>query len=39
MKYDRATYQYRNAADRQKDWGEIYNHKGVMAGLKKQAAR
>uniref|UniRef100_A0A2C9JI59 glutamate synthase (NADH) n=1 Tax=Biomphalaria glabrata TaxID=6526 RepID=A0A2C9JI59_BIOGL len=39
VKYKRATYQYRNAAERQKDWKEIYNHKQVMEGLRVQAAR
>ena len=39
MKYKRATYQYRNAGDRQKDWDEIYNHKSVVEGLRMQAAR
>ena len=39
VKYKRAKYQYRDAKTRQKDWGEIYNHKEVMDGLQKQAAR
>lgn len=39
VKYKRATYQYRNAKDRQKDWDEIYNHKSVVEGLRMQAAR
>ena len=39
MKYRRATNQYRSPQDRLKDWGEVYNHKGVMKGLRKQAAR
>ncbi|XP_056015239.1 uncharacterized protein LOC125673905 isoform X2 [Ostrea edulis] len=39
MKYSRASYQYRDAKVRQKDWKEIYNHKVVKDGLKVQAAR
>lgn len=39
MKYDRASYQYRDVKTRQKDWKEIYNHKVVKDGLKVQAAR
>ena len=39
VKYNRATYQYRDAKTRQKDWKEIYNHKIVKDGLKTQAAR
>ncbi|XP_061171212.1 uncharacterized protein LOC133180759 [Saccostrea echinata] len=39
MKYSRASYQYRDAKTRQKDWKEIYNHKVVKDGLKVQAAR
>ncbi|KAL8570900.1 hypothetical protein ACOMHN_023573 [Nucella lapillus] len=39
VKYKRATYQYRNAKDRQKDWDEIYNHKPVIEGLRMQASR
>jgi len=39
VKYKRATNQYRAATSRQKDWGEIYNHGGVMEGLRMQAAR
>ncbi|XP_076444401.1 uncharacterized protein LOC143282637 [Babylonia areolata] len=39
VKYKRATYQYRNTKDRQKDWDEIYNHKAVTEGLRMQAAR
>ena len=39
MKYKRATNQYRSASARLEDWNEIYNHSGVMAGLRKQAAR
>lgn len=39
VKYKRATYQYRDAGTRQKDWKEIYNHKVVKDGLKTQAAR
>ncbi|KAL5009527.1 hypothetical protein ScPMuIL_011832 [Solemya velum] len=37
--YKRATYQYRPANQRQKDWQEIYNHDVVKDGLRKQAAR
>ncbi|XP_076076951.1 uncharacterized protein LOC143047651 isoform X1 [Mytilus galloprovincialis] len=39
MKYPRSSNQYREVNTRQKDWKEIYNHKGVKAGLKVQAAR
>ncbi|XP_013383645.1 glutamate synthase [NADH], amyloplastic-like isoform X2 [Lingula anatina] len=39
VKYKRATYQYRQPAERMKDWNEIYNHKQVQNGLKEQAAR
>ena len=39
VKYSRATNQYRLTEDRLNDWGEVYNHKGVMEGLRKQAAR
>uniref|UniRef100_A0A0B7B9R4 glutamate synthase (NADH) n=1 Tax=Arion vulgaris TaxID=1028688 RepID=A0A0B7B9R4_9EUPU len=39
VKYKRATYQYRDAAERQKDWKEIFNHKQVKDGLRVQAAR
>ncbi|XP_025097686.1 putative glutamate synthase [NADPH] isoform X1 [Pomacea canaliculata] len=39
VKYKRATYQYRNAKERENDWGEIYNHKIVREGLRVQAAR
>nr|XP_022287923.1 glutamate synthase 1 [NADH], chloroplastic-like isoform X2 [Crassostrea virginica] len=39
MKYERATYQYRDIKTRQKDWKEIYNHKVVKEGLQQQAAR
>lgn len=39
MKYPRSTNQYREVNTRQKDWKEIYNHKGVKEGLKVQAAR
>ncbi|KAK7108161.1 hypothetical protein V1264_015947 [Littorina saxatilis] len=39
VKYKRATYQYRGAEERQKDWDEIYNHKTVTEGLRMQAAR
>ena len=39
VKYKRATYQYRDANVRQKDWKEIYNHRQVKDGLKLQAAR
>ena len=39
VKYARATNQYRPPERRLEDWGEVYNHAGVMAGLRKQAAR
>ena len=39
MKYPRATYQYRDPKERQQDWKEIYNHRAVRQGLRKQAAR
>ena len=39
MKYSRATNQYRKAEERLSDWNEVYNHKGVMEGLRVQAAR
>ena len=39
VKYKRATNQYRAPKERLEDWGEVYNHKGVMQGLRKQAAR
>ena len=39
MKYKRATYQYRNAGERLKDWNEVFNHRTVMGGLRVQAAR
>lgn len=38
-KYERSTAQYRKVEDRLSDWGEIFNHKEVKKGLKKQAAR
>ena len=39
VKYKRATNQYRPPEQRLQDWGEVYNHKGVMDGLRTQAAR
>ncbi|ELT96170.1 hypothetical protein CAPTEDRAFT_177943 [Capitella teleta] len=39
IKYDRATNQYRAAEERLNDWNEVYNHKGIMKGLRTQAAR
>ncbi|ESO94104.1 hypothetical protein LOTGIDRAFT_239527 [Lottia gigantea] len=39
VKYNRATYQYRDPDSRQKDWNEIFNHKQVKEGLRMQAAR
>lgn len=39
VKYKRARNQYRDPAERLGDWGEVYNHKGVMDGLRTQAAR
>lgn len=39
MKYKRQTGLYRPAADRQKDWNEIYNSVHVRKGLRMQAAR
>ena len=39
MKYNRQGVMYREAADRMKDWNEIYNHKLVKKGLRRQAAR
>ena len=39
MKYARATIQYREPGDRLEDWGEIYNHKPIKKGIKRQAAR
>ncbi|KAK6187782.1 hypothetical protein SNE40_005732 [Patella caerulea] len=39
VKYNRATYQYRDPAKRQQDWNEIFNHKQVKEGLRMQAAR
>lgn len=38
-KYPRNTNQYRNVADRLKDWNEIHNHNEVKKNLKQQAAR
>ena len=35
----RETKMYRGAADRTKDWDEIYDFKHVRRGLKTQAAR
>lgn len=37
--YSRTQKAYRETSKRLEDWDEIYNHKGVRAGLKKQAAR
>ena len=39
MQYDREKVMYRSAAERMKDWNEIYNHKLVKKGLRRQAAR
>lgn len=39
VKYKRETSMYRPAAERQKDWNEIYNFEGVRRGLRTQAAR
>ncbi|XP_072178929.1 uncharacterized protein [Diadema setosum] len=39
VKYGRNNDQYRKVGVRMKDWGEIYNHKGVKKQLKTQAAR
>ncbi|KAI0227557.1 Glutamate synthase [NADH], amyloplastic [Lamellibrachia satsuma] len=39
VKYRRATNQYRPVAARLQDWEEVYNHKGIMKGITKQAAR
>lgn len=39
VKYKRATCQYRDGSERQKDWKEIFNHKKVKEGLRVQAAR
>ncbi|CAD5117336.1 DgyrCDS6121 [Dimorphilus gyrociliatus] len=39
VKYSRAKYQYRKVEEREKDWNEIYDHKAVENGIKKQAAR
>ena len=39
VKYKRETKMYRDAAERQKDWEEIYDFKHVRRGLKVQAAR
>jgi glutamate synthase (NADPH/NADH) len=39
VKYKRAANQYRVAEQRIADWKEIYNHTGVMQGLRRQAAR
>ncbi len=38
-KYERSNKQYRGVVERLSDWGEIFNHKEVKKGLKKQAAR
>ena len=39
MKYRRASNQFRSVASRLNDWNEVYNHKGIMKGITKQAAR
>lgn len=39
VKYKRETKMYRDAAERQKDWDEIYDFKHVRKGLKTQSAR
>ncbi|XP_043207721.1 glutamate synthase [NADH]-like isoform X1 [Amphibalanus amphitrite] len=39
LQYDREKIMYRSAAERMKDWNEIYNHKLVKKGLRRQAAR
>ncbi|XP_041463541.1 putative glutamate synthase [NADPH] isoform X1 [Lytechinus variegatus] len=39
VKYGRNNDQYRSVEVRMKDWGEIYNHRGVKKQLKVQAAR
>lgn len=39
MKYKRQIGVYRPAEQRQNDWDEIYNHKGVRKSLRTQAAR
>lgn len=39
IKYKRETGIYRNAVERQKDWGEVYNFPHVRKNLKMQAAR
>ncbi|KAG0712368.1 putative glutamate synthase [NADPH] [Chionoecetes opilio] len=39
VKYKRETSMYRPAAERQNDWNEIYNFKGVRQGVQVQAAR
>ncbi|XP_017137128.1 glutamate synthase [NADH], amyloplastic isoform X2 [Drosophila miranda] len=39
VKYKRETAPYRDAADRQKDWNEVYNFPHVRKNLKVQAAR
>lgn len=39
VKYKRETKNYRDAAERQNDWNEIYDFKHVRRGLKMQAAR
>jgi glutamate synthase (NADPH/NADH) len=38
-KYERSSAQYRKVEERLSDWGEIFNHREVKKGLKKQAAR
>lgn len=39
IKYKRETSVYRNAEERQKDWGEVFNFQHVRKNLKTQAAR
>lgn len=39
IKYKRETSVYRNAADRQQDWKEVFNFPHVRSNLKVQAAR
>lgn len=39
IKYSRSDKQYRKVEDRLSDWGEIFNHKEVKKGVRKQASR
>ena len=39
MKYGRNNDQYRDVEVRMKDWGEIYNHKGVKKQLKDPSSK